>query len=39
MGFEGTHMGMKFFNRDVPALVDSINRVADGLDKLNKSSK
>lgn len=39
MGFEGTHMGMKFFNRDVPALVDSINRVADGLDKLNKQSK
>lgn len=39
MGFESTHMGMKFFNRDVPVLIDSINRVADGLDKLNQPSK
>lgn len=39
MAFENTHMGMKFFNRDVPALINSINRVADGLDKLNQPSK
>ena len=39
MAFENTHMEMKFFNRDVPALIDSINRVADGLDKLNQPSK
>lgn len=39
MGFENTHMGMKFFNRDVPALIDSINRVANGLDKFNQPSK
>lgn len=39
MAFENTHMGMKFFNRDIPALIDSINRVADGLDKLNQPSK
>ena len=32
-------MGMKFFNRDVPTLIDYINRVADGLDELNKPSK
>ena len=36
MAFENTHMGMKFFNRDVPTLLDSINRVADGLDRLTK---
>ena len=36
MAFENTHMGMKFFNRDVPTLIDSINRVADGLDRLTK---
>lgn len=36
MAFENTHMGMKFFNRDVPALIDSINRVADGLNRLTK---
>ena len=39
MAFENTHIGMKFFNRDVPTLIDSINRVADGLDKLNQPSK
>ena len=39
MAFENTRMGIKFFNRDVPALIDSINRVADGLDKLNHPSK
>ena len=39
MAFENTHMGMKFFNRDIPTLIDSINRVADGLDKLNQPSK
>lgn len=36
MAFENTHIGMKFFNRDVPALIDSINRVADGLNRLTK---
>ena len=36
MAFENTHIGMKFFNRDIPALIDSVNRVADGLDKLTK---
>ena len=36
MAFENTHMGMKFFNRDVRTLIDSINRVADGLDRLTK---
>ena len=39
MAFENTHIGMKFFNRDVPALIASINRVADGLDKFNQPSK
>ena len=39
MGFENTHMGMKFFNVQIPQLIDSINRVADGFDKLNKQSK
>lgn len=39
MGFESTHMGMKFFNVQIPQLIDSINRVADGLDRLNKQSK
>ena len=39
MGFENTHMGMKFFNVQIPQLIDSISRIADGLDKLNKSSK
>ena len=39
MGFENTHMGMKFFNVQIPQLIDSINRVADGLDELNKPSK
>ena len=34
MGFESTHMGMKFFNAQVPQLIDSINRVANGLDRL-----
>lgn len=34
MGFESTHMGMKFFNVQVPQLIDSINRVADGLNRL-----
>lgn len=34
MGFESTHMGMKFFNVQVPQLIDSINRVANGLDRL-----
>ena len=36
MGFENTHMGMKFFNVHVPQLIDSISRVADGLDRLTK---
>lgn len=27
MGFESTHMGMKFFNVQIPQLIDSINRV------------
>ena len=36
MAFENTHMGMKFFNGDVRTLIDSINRVADGLDRLTK---
>ena len=39
MGFESTHMGMKFFNVQIPQLIDSINRVAYGLDRLNKQSK
>ena len=39
MGFENTHMGMKFFNVQIPQLIDSINRIADGLDKLNNQSK
>ena len=39
MAFENTHIGMQIFNRDVPALIDSINRVADGLNKLNQPSK
>lgn len=39
MAFENTHMGMKFFNVQIPQLIDSISRIADGLDKLNKSSK
>lgn len=39
MGFENTHMGMKFFNVQVPQLIDSINRVADGIDRFNKQSK
>ena len=34
MGFENTHVGMKFFNVQVPQLIDSINRVANGLDRL-----
>ena len=35
MGFENTIMGKRFFNKDVPELIRSINRVADGFDKLN----
>ena len=38
MDFESTRMGMKFFNRDIPALVDSVSRIADNLDKLNNLS-
>ena len=37
MGFESTHVGMKFFNVQVPQLIDSINRVANGLDRLTTS--
>ena len=37
MGFESTHMEMKFFNVQVPQLIVSINRVANGLDRLTAS--
>ena len=37
MGFESTHVGMKFFNVQVPQLIDSINRVANGLDRFTTS--
>ena len=36
MSFESTHMGMKFFNHDVPELIKSINRVGDSLDALTQ---
>ena len=36
MGFENTHIGMKFFNRDIPELINSINRVGDSLNALSQ---
>lgn len=38
MSFESTHMGMKFFNRDIPNLINSINHVGDSLEKISKQS-
>ena len=36
MGFENTRIGMKFFNRDIPELINSINRVGDSLNALSQ---
>lgn len=39
MGFENTRIGMKFFNRDIPELINSINRVGDSLNALSQPQK
>ena len=39
MCFENTHIGMKFFNRDIPELINSINRVGDSLNALSQSQE
>ena len=36
MSFENTRIGMKFFNRDIPELINSINRVGDSLNALSQ---
>ena len=36
MSFENTRIGMKFFNRDIPELINSINRIGDSLNALSQ---
>lgn len=38
MSFERSNMGMKFFNRDIPNLINSINRVSTSLEKIANQS-
>ena len=32
--FFQTRMGQKFYNRDIPAIINTLNRIADALEKI-----